>query len=222
MRKKLNYILLALFILTISVTAVFFSARKSNDLKNINLTANNDNQNSRMQPELAEKNFVVTPPISNALARVLKKPFGIKVSPNSSPVSPERFFGYHTGVDFEVFEPEENIEAPIYVICDGPLLLKKFATGYGGVAVQQCKINETDVTIIYGHLKLDSISIKLNQQITAGEQIGSLGKGFSAETDGERKHLHLGIHKGTEINLRGYAQTPAELDDWIDVLTLLK
>ncbi|NTU99252.1 hypothetical protein HGA64_04600 [Candidatus Falkowbacteria bacterium] len=49
----------------------------------------------------AKTGDVFVPPISDALSRVTKKPFGIKVSPKNSSVSPERFTGYHTGVDFE-------------------------------------------------------------------------------------------------------------------------
>src|SRR5438105_13240780 len=39
-------------------------------------------------------------PLENAQTRVTKKFFGTKVSPGNSPVTPERFSGYHTGVDF--------------------------------------------------------------------------------------------------------------------------
>src|SRR3989338_610817 len=60
-------------------------------------------------------------PIGRAISRVTKKPFGIKISPTSSPVSPERFSGYHTGVDFEVSEEELNLNVPVFAICMGPL-----------------------------------------------------------------------------------------------------
>jgi hypothetical protein len=165
---------------------------------------------------------IISEPISNALARVTKKPFGIKVSPTHSPVSPECFSGYHAGVDFETTAEEQNIDVPIFAICTGPLALKKYVSGYGGVAAQQCKIDKIDVTVIYGHLKLSSITPKIDGIINAGEQIAVLGKGYSSETDGERKHLHLGIHKGTNINILGYVQKQEDLKDWIDSLTLLK
>jgi len=142
------------------------------------------------------KSGQISEPIDNALTRVTKKPFGIKVSPDNSPISPEKFSGYHTGVDFETFPNEQESDVNIYVVCTGPLLLKKYTSGYGGVAVQQCNIEGSDVTVIYGHLKLDSISAKTGQNLNSGEQIGILGKGYSTETDGERKHLHLGVHKG--------------------------
>ena len=165
---------------------------------------------------------IETEPINNARARVTKKPFGIKVSPENSPVSPERFEGYHTGVDFEIFSDEEDTDISIYAICTGPLTFKNNAKGYGGVAVQQCTLDNNDVTVVYGHLKLDSISAELNQTLSQGQQIGILGHGYSKETDGERKHLHLGIHKGETVNLLGYVQDPDSLDGWIDVLTLIK
>ena len=167
------------------------------------------------------KNGIVAP-ISNALVRVTKKPFGLKVSPNNSPVSPEKFTGYHTGVDFETYLEEQNIAVPIYAFCSGQLAVKEYASGYGGVAVQRCVIDGEAVTVIYGHLKLASIVSKVGQELLAGEQLGILGQAYSKETDGERKHLHLGIHKGSIINIKGYVQTPTELDQWLDATQYLK
>ena len=161
-------------------------------------------------------------PISNALARVTKKPFGLYVSPGHSPVSPEKFTGYHTGADFETTPAEQNIDVPIYALCGGKLLLKKYASGYGGVAVQACVINGADVTVIYGHLRLSSIIPQTGQQLTAGQQIAVLGTGYTSETDGERKHLHLGIHKGTSVNILGYVQKQGDLSQWLNPLSLIK
>ncbi|PIQ74948.1 MAG: hypothetical protein COV84_03845 [Candidatus Portnoybacteria bacterium CG11_big_fil_rev_8_21_14_0_20_40_15] len=164
----------------------------------------------------------LTPSIANWQARVTKKPFEIYITPQNSPVQPERFTGYHTGVDFETFSDEQNIDVPIYAICSGPLLTKRTATGYGGIAVQACKLNDEDITVIYGHLRLASISSGIGQELKAGDKLAVLGAGFSQETDGERKHLHLGIHKGTAINILGYVQNPAELQNWIDIIKYLK
>ncbi|MDD3086290.1 MAG: M23 family metallopeptidase [Candidatus ainarchaeum sp.] len=160
-------------------------------------------------------------PIQDARTRVTKKPFGIKVSPTNSPVSPEKFNGYHTGVDFETRQAEQNIDIPIYAICDGSLLLKKIATGYGGVVVQDCIVDNENVTIIYGHLRLDSVVLKVGEKLVAGDQIGILGKEYSAETSDERKHLHLGIHKGVSINILGYIQNQELLSEWLDVFRYL-
>ncbi|PJA64667.1 MAG: hypothetical protein CO159_01905, partial [Candidatus Portnoybacteria bacterium CG_4_9_14_3_um_filter_40_10] len=120
------------------------------------------------------------------------------------------------------FSDEQNIDVPIYAICSGPLLTKRTATGYGGIAVQACKLNDEDITVIYGHLRLASISSGIGQELKAGDKLAVLGAGFSQETDGERKHLHLGIHKGTAINILGYVQNPAELQNWIDIIKYLK
>lgn len=160
--------------------------------------------------------------ISNALARVTKKPFGIKVSPSDSPVSPERFAGFHTGADFEAFEGEEDADVEIFSICDGPMVLKRTATGYGGVTIQRCVLEGISVTVVYGHLKLDSIEAEVDDFVNKGNKIGILGDGYSKETDGERKHLHLGIHKGNTVNLLGYVQDPDLLNDWIDPVGLME
>ena len=169
-----------------------------------------------VKPESAPE-FIA--PISDATSRVTKKPFGLLVSRKTSPVQPERFSGYHCGVDFETTAAEQDVDVPIVAACSGTLLVKKRATGYGGVAVQSCVLGGKDVTVVYGHLRLESIAAAIGSIITQGEHIGMLGKGFSTETDGERKHLHLGVHMGTAVDIRGYVQTEAALSAWIDART---
>lgn len=208
--------ILIFLLIIIAVIIGFYWLIKPNNPIN---TANN---NADTNADLAQPTNGFTLPLADALSRVTKKPFGLKVSPQDSPVSPEKFSGYHTGVDFETLPGEQNIEVPVYAICSGELALKKQATGYGGVAVQSCSLDGQDITVVYGHLKLASISATVGQKLAAGEQLGILGRGYSVETDGERKHLHLGVHKGAAINILGYVQKQSELASWIDVLTLLK
>ena len=88
--------------------------------------------------------------------------------------------------------------------------------------MQRCEIGGQAVAVVYGHLRLSSITAPVGQDLAAGEQIGVLGTGYSTETDGERKHLHLGIHKGTALNSSGYVATSQQLSGWIDPLTLIK
>ncbi|HTL39498.1 MAG TPA: M23 family metallopeptidase [Methylomirabilota bacterium] len=154
-------------------------------------------------------------PISNAESRITKKPFGIYITPQTSPVQPEKFTGFHTGTDFETTPEEANIPVPFYAICDGKILTKRTATGYGGVLVQSCTIENQAVTVVYGHVSLTSIPKNIGDPLASGEQIGNLGHSPD-ETDGERKHLHLGIHKGTAINILGYVQNQSDLSGWLD------
>jgi murein DD-endopeptidase MepM/ murein hydrolase activator NlpD len=168
------------------------------------------------------KMVTVPYPLTNALERVTKKTFGLYVTRKNSPVQPERFAGYHCGVDFETTLEEKDTDVVVNAICDGPLALKKTASGYGGVAVQRCRLGAEDVTVIYGHLRLTSVTANVGDALKSGQRLGLLGTGFSKETDGERKHLHLGIHKGKDISISGYVQTKAELVHWIDALTILR
>lgn len=155
-------------------------------------------------------------PLDRAWARITKKPFGIKVSPTDSPISPERFSGYHTGVDFETFAEEQAGEVLVKTICSGPLVLKKWSTGYGGLAVQKCQLGRQAVTVVYGHLNITSISAAVGQEIKQGQGLGLLGQGYSKETDGERKHLHLGVHRGAIINLLGYVPNKSDSVGWLE------
>ncbi len=153
--------------------------------------------------------------------RVTKKPFGLYVDPTHSPVQPERFTGYHTGMDLEVFSGEDETKLIARAACDGAILLARRASGYGGVAVQSCTLNGTAVTVIYGHLNPSAFLVAVGQRVRRGDPIGPLGKGYSAQTDGERPHLHLGIHRGTAVNIIGYVSTKAALANWLDPVTAL-
>lgn len=227
--------LMYLAIVIIIIFGLYFAFLNKNTTNNINpgININNSNsvnqsQNTNPVPNANQNNVntsqqknMISQPIADVLNRITKKPFGIKVSPENSPVNPERFSGHHTGVDFETFDNEQNIDVPIYAICSGPLLKKEWASGYGGMAVQKCEITNQSVTVIYGHLKLASIQINTNQELASGQQIGILGRGYSMETDRERKHLHLGIHQGQSINIQGYVQNEAELSQWLDAVKYL-
>ncbi|MBI2552772.1 M23 family metallopeptidase [Candidatus Uhrbacteria bacterium] len=177
-------------------------------------------------------------PIDRAAARVTKKPFGLKVAPENSPVQPERFSGYHTAVDFEVSDEEKDRDVEVRAFCGGTIREKRTADGYGGVVVQECVLGDQAVTVVYGHLKIDPSPPPsptrgegekkgespfqegekegVGEYVAPGDIIGVLGAGGTSETDGERKHLHFGIHKGTRLDLRGYVKSKTELDQWLN------
>ncbi|MBI5421569.1 M23 family metallopeptidase [Candidatus Peregrinibacteria bacterium] len=155
-------------------------------------------------------------PLAGAEKRVTKKPFGLKVSPADSPVQPEKFSGYHTGVDYETFADEKDTDVFVSAVCEGTILQKRKAQGYGGVVVQSCQFGDQPVTVVYGHLQLSSITLTIGESLKAGERFATLGRGFSTDTGGERKHLHLGIKKGAVANLLGYVQKESTLQGWMD------
>ncbi len=159
-------------------------------------------------------------PLDRVGERITKKPFGIFITPQNSPVKPERFRGFHTGVDFEIFPEELNVDVPVKAICNGTIAEKKYASGYGGLLVQNCELDRSRINVIYGHLKLVSITKNVGDVLAKGEEIGILGKNYSVETNGERKHLHLGIHKGAMVNVLGYVQSQSELSKWINPCSL--
>lgn len=161
------------------------------------------------------------PPLTPAADRVTKKTFGMYITPLNSPVQPEKFTGYHTGTDFEIFPDESDRPVTVNAICTGKLLIKEYASGYGGVAVQACQLNGQPITVIYGHLKLASINWNKGNMIETNNPLGILGANKSMETDRERKHLHLGIHLGTEINIRGYVSSAEQLGGWINPCVLV-
>lgn len=159
----------------------------------------------------------LTAPIDRADERVTKKPFGLLIDPKTSPVQPERFRGYHTGTDFETFDDEKNVSVSVKAICTGVIEMKRRAAGYGGLVVGRCMLNNEPIAVLYGHLALGSVQAGVGDTVEAGSVIGNLGEAGSSDTDRERKHLHLGIHKGSgPVNIRGYVSSQKELDRFID------
>ncbi|MDD5040147.1 MAG: M23 family metallopeptidase [Patescibacteria group bacterium] len=158
----------------------------------------------------------LTAPLDRPADRITKKTFSMHIIPATSPVQPEKFSGYHTGVDFEILPGEENIDVRVAAACTGKVRVKQWVSGYGGVLVQDCVLNGEKVTVLYGHLNIDNIAVSVGDTLNQGDLIGNLGKGYSTQTDGERKHLHLSIHKGTGVNYKGYVSTEAAFGDWLD------
>lgn len=173
---------------------------------------------------LALTSCMATEPLPNASSRKTPLHFGLFVTPDpaTNPISPpERFEGYHVATDFEVTKAEANEEIPVYAICGGIIHYSGFTEGYGGLVTQYCHLQAQDVTVIYGHLAVNSL-VKTGLFVGTGETLGILGAAKSADTDGNRKHLHLGIAKGHGNEIRGYVQNESELDLFLDPEEVLK
>lgn len=184
----------------------------------------NQNKDTKETPKTAptpQTKKEVSLPIDNAKARITKKPFGIYITPQNSPVQPEKFTGFHTGTDFETTSDELNKEIPIFAVSDGKILEKKIVSGYGGVIVQSGIISDQKVTILYGHINISQSAFNVGDQLSQGQKLAILGDNQSYYTGEERKHLHLGIHKGEEIDYRGYVGNQSELSQWIDITLYL-
>jgi len=157
-------------------------------------------------------------PIAEFEKRITKKPFGIFITPENSPVQPERFSGYHTAVDVEYEDVLDDV--PVLAIAEGEVVMARSADGYGGVTVIQHGIRGEAVQSVYGHLDPASL-LRVGQNVRAGAQIGVLGEGGTSETGGERKHLHFGILKGSTVDIRGYVANKSELGGWYTPLEFL-
>lgn len=216
--KKFVLLVAILIAVTLVMIGIFFPKTKktSPSVSSISQTPSPFSVQSTPTPTSAKTTDLFVPPLDKAAERITKKKFGQYITPQNSPVQPEKFTGYHTGVDFEIFPEELNQDVFVRAVCQGQLVLKETASGYGGLAVESCNLDNQPITVAYGHLKLSSVSKSVGDQVQAGEVIAILGANKSVETDGERKHLHLGFHQGSKIDIRGYVQDQTELSAWID------
>jgi murein DD-endopeptidase MepM/ murein hydrolase activator NlpD len=198
---------LTVFILLISAFSILFVT-----LKNPKYSISYQISSSKFSTQNSPKgNSTFIEPIAEFKSRITKKPFGIYVSPKNSPVHPEKFTGYHTGVDVEY---EDNLnDVPTFAINDGEIAYSGYVNGYGGVIVLRTVLNEKRYMVLYGHLNTQSM-VRQGSHVAKGQTLGILGKGYSQETDGERKHLHFSIYNDDSINFHGYVSTKKELESW--------
>jgi murein DD-endopeptidase MepM/ murein hydrolase activator NlpD len=164
----------------------------------------------------AELHTTLEEPVAGFYERIVKKHFGIFITPDTSPVQNDRFTGYHTGVDAEFTDTTD--EVPVYAITDGTIVFRGWAPGYGGLIVLRHRIDGKEVFALYGHMDPESFPPPTTTSVHRGDQIAILGEDHSHETDGVRKHIHFSIFTGEILDMRGYVQTEAELESWLNPL----
>lgn len=165
-----------------------------------------------------KKKTEIVAPIADLRNRVTKKPFAIFITRENSPIQPERFTGYHTGVDVEYEDVTNDVE--VRAIAPGTVVSSAIASGYGGMLAIRHIIEGKEYLAIYGHLDPNSL-VSAGSTVTKNQKIGILGDGETGETDGERKHLHFGLYTGPDTNIKGYVSSKEELKSWVDPLSIL-
>lgn len=162
-------------------------------------------------------------PLPDALERSTPLHFGLYVTPDpkNNPIDPpERFTGFHVATDFEIAPEEADTDVPVFAICNGPVAFSGFVEGYGGLLIERCTIAGEEATVLYGHLRIDGLPEE-GKRLNHGATIGVLAPARSYDSGGNRKHLHLGIHRGARLDFRGYVQTESELSQYIDPMEVL-
>ncbi len=157
-------------------------------------------------------------PVSNYEQRITAKTFGQLVTAQDAKKFPcgAPFTGYHTGDDLEIFPTELSTDVPVYSIADGKIISVSHISGYGGLIVISYTLGSQPVTAYYGHINLASSLVKPNEEVKAGAKLAILGNACSSQTDFERKHLHFALHRGTQIDYRGYVSSQVDLSGWLD------
>lgn len=162
-------------------------------------------------------------PLPDASDRAMPLGFGLYVTPDpkQNPIDPpERFVGYHTALDFEVTEEEISKDVPVFAICKGKIAFSGYVEGYGGLLLQRCKAGSEHVVVIYGHLEIATLPEE-GSTLQKGQEFGRLAPPYSYDSGYNRKHLHLGIHRGKNLEMRGYVQNESDLKQFIDPASVL-
>lgn len=122
--------------------------------------------------------------------------------------------GYHVGDDIEFTDTEADV--PVFAIADGIVRRSDWVKGYGGVMVIAHTIEGKTISAIYGHIDNSQTFVNVDDGVSKGQHIAYLGEGGTAETDGERKHLHFAVYKGEDSRIQGYESSADAFDQWIN------
>lgn len=219
LNRRQTYLGLAIAILIVTVVAVVWQVHEAQTAKApsvpVETRINPDKPNAKPRPKLS---YIYAEPTQDFKSRAAKKLFGTYVKPGDSPVSPERFRGYHTGTDAEYGDIKADV--PVRTIAAGQVVAAQYVDGYGGAVAVDSKIGNKSRIVIYGHLDPGRLP-KVGQKLKQAEHFGYLGKAYSKQTDGERRHLHLAILRDDSLNWRGYVQSKSDLSAWLNPLTVL-
>lgn len=207
---------------TVTTTNVTVAVDTNTEPKKPETNTNTASDTNTTAPVAPDAPSMIMPPMVDFISRVTKKPFGIHITPSTSPIQPEQFSGYHTGADAEMTAAEADLDLAVKSVAAGTVLFAGRVDGYGGVIVIRHTINDEPLLSLYGHLRISSFTVKAGSGVKQGQQLAVLGTGFTSETDGERKHLHFGLIRGTTITYRGYVERESELDAWVDPVAWLQ
>ena len=126
------------------------------------------------------------------------------------------YYRMHNGVDIGV-----STNTPVYAAAAGVVSKvvkvanpnKKNSSCGGNMVYVKHRINGKEYTTVYMHLH--SISVKLQDYVTAATVIGKSGGGESYDYCTTGPHLHFGILKGSSyVNPRNYVKFPAKGVRW--------
>jgi len=128
-------------------------------------------------------------PMDRFLDRITLNPFGNHLTGQSSGRNKvtavvcyqgKGYAGYHTGNDLEVAPDELKADIPVKAIADGVVREVGHVTGYGGLIVIEHNLGGQIYTAYYGHINLESTSLKAGDKVQAGEKVAVLGDQCSA------------------------------------------
>lgn len=208
-------------ILVVTVAIVWWQSSRLSNTQPVSQPATQSAPAPKQRPSpkpTAKVSYIYSQPTTGFKARATKKLFGTYVSPGHSPISPERFQGYHTGTDAEYGDVKGDVA--VHAIAAGKVIAAQYVSGYGGAVAIRSKINDAERVVIYGHLDPNRLP-PVGKVLSQGQQFAYLGVGYSSQTDGERKHLHLAILRGDSLDWRGYVQSRSQLSAWLNPLTIL-
>ncbi|WP_280246930.1 MULTISPECIES: peptidoglycan DD-metalloendopeptidase family protein [Nocardia] len=94
----------------------------------------------------------------------------------------------HKGVDFAA-----EIGTPIYAAADGVVVAAGPASGFGNwIVIDSIDDQRQPFSTVYGHMRDDGVGVQVRQQVSAGQQIGTVGD--AGQSTGP--HLHFEVVPG--------------------------
>ncbi len=104
----------------------------------------------------------------------------------------------HLGVDLA--QPGSALGKPIYAARGGRVIASGPASGFGSwIIILHENVDGKTYSSLYGHMKASDLMVKVNDEVTAGQQISRIGN----EGNSSGAHLHFEIWNGNRLECGG-------------------
>lgn len=148
-------------------------------------------------PSAVPESGSVVMPVPDGKYR-LASPYGIRVHPILGTKK------MHEGMDFSAI-PKGSLSVPILAAADGTVKQTGPVDGFGQWVTIEHNIKGTVYVTVYGHVQVNSQTVKPGDTVTAGQQIALMG----TEGNSTGVHLHFEVWIGSYRGATGASTDPA-------------
>ncbi|QHN43346.1 peptidoglycan DD-metalloendopeptidase family protein [Candidatus Mycosynbacter amalyticus] len=121
-------------------------------------------------------------------------------------------FGMRDGTRHNGIDLAGPLGTPIYAARDGKVIAAGPANGFGNWVVIQHEVDGQRVDTVYGHMRANTILVKVGDTVKAGQPIAGIG----SEGQSTGPHLHFEIWPGGRSDTNSGTGQPIDPKPYLD------